>query len=96
MYLDHFDSLYELGKGYAKKEILEKVRDDIRFDNYRSWCKQNPDADNARLEAIKAIEVYLGYIDRYVDKREHEIIDCLNDSDQVINWKNLFKKMGHP
>ena len=88
-------SKYECKKAVGRMELLSFVRDKIRFDNCYVWCK-DPDTDNARLEAIKAIEAYHNAIERYTDKISTELDEALEYSDYIINWNNLFKRRRHP
>ena len=90
-----FSKMYECKKAIGRMELLDITKDKIRFDNYYEGCK-DPDTDNARLEAVKAIEAYHNAIERYTKKIGKELDDALEYSDGIINWNNLFKKRRHP
>lgn len=89
-----YGKIYDYEKACGQVERLDTTRDKIRFDNIHGWCEENPDVDNLRLEAVKAIEAYSNAIKRYCDGIEKEIVEKMYEEETVINWKVLKKKLG--
>ena len=90
-----FSKLYDCKEAVGRIELLEITMDKIRYDNFYEWCK-DPDTDNARLEAVKAIETYRNAIERHVNAIGKEVDEVLDNSDTIINWNYLFKRRRHP
>lgn len=89
-----FMKMVDFEKACGRVEYLNATRDKIQFDNLYEWCKEDPNVDNLRLDAVRAIEAYSNAIKRYRDRHGDEITDKMTEEETIINWKVLKKKLG--
>jgi hypothetical protein len=92
MYENYFMTLSDYGALEHEKRMTRKIVGDLSYGGYCSWCTDDPELDNLRKAALRAMEDYHDALKNRVDKLDQRLYDKLDDSDKVINLKNLFKK----
>ena len=88
---NYFSTFRYLGEVAAQIHDLRDLQyelDHARFDEY---IKKNPNLDHLRQHAKSAIEAYANALETYRGSEVDRLYDKLEDSDRVINLKNLFK-----
>ena len=95
---NYFTTLKDFSNAVARAEQLYTMKQKLDiWDKSNKWSK-DPNMDRLRRNAKNAIEELYDALESYVHTEERRLYDKLDesDSDQVINWKNLLKKLGHP
>lgn len=63
----------------------------LQHDGYYSWCEDGSRMDDLRKAAMRALEDYADALNSEYSKTKDRLFDKLEDSDKVLNLKNLFK-----
>ena len=95
---NYFSTLSDYSRAVTRKEQLYDMKQKLDiWDKGNRW-NEDPEMDRLRRNAKNAIEELYDALESYLVKENRRLCGKLDesDSDQVINWKNLLKKLGHP
>ena len=87
----YFITLGDFGKMHRTHEDASIFKLILERDGYWSWNKDDPELDNLRKAAVRALEDYEYALAKRIDVEKDRLYDKLEDSDKVLNLKNLFK-----
>lgn len=88
---NYFATLGDFGKTYRTHEDVSIFKARLERDGYWSWNRDDPELDKLRKAAVRALEDYEEALVKRIDAEKDRLYDKLEDSDKVLNLKNLFK-----
>lgn len=91
MYENYFTTLRNLEDMSKAETNASNEYCKLQYDGYLSWCSEDPELDELRKNAMRALEDYRDAIVKRSQKLTDRLFDKLEDSDKVLNLKNLFK-----
>lgn len=94
---NYFSTLSDYTKSVTREHELYIMKENLEiFDSHVRYTK-DPNLDRLRRNAKYAIEELHDALVTYNHEEARRLFNKLNesDSDKVINWDNLFKKLGH-
>lgn len=97
MHENYFSTLSNYARSVERAQELYDMKQKLDIFDSHSGYAEDPKLDQLRQKAKHAVEdLYdaLVIYNREETKRLYGKLDK-SDSDEVINWDNLFKKLGH-